>query len=257
MSLKSFFLPLNFDPEFKEGEIIEAGCELYNHMVKSLRMRSGDMLRLLDGGGLVSKARIKDIDRENKKVLLKLLSVDKAGGEPQTKIFIAQALGKKDKIEHVWQKATEIGATGFFPVSTQHTVVELNSQKEKKRLKRWQKIIREAARQSERGKIPVLNSVLQLENLQSKFANFDSVLIASAREADYSISGLGQKGRLQTGDDILVLVGPEGGFSDREIRQISQTENSFDISLGPRILRTETAGPLITGLILHEMGEME
>ncbi len=258
MSLKKFFLPQsvknNF--EFTANQEITAGSQLYNHMVKSLRMREGDQVELLNGDGLAAKAKIINISREKEEVTLKLGDVKNAKGEPKTRIYIAQALGKKDKVEYVWQKATEIGAAGFYPFSSEHTVVKLNSQKEKKRLKRWRKIIREAARQSERGRIPDLFSVHDLQAMIDKFSGFDSILVACARDAEYTIGELAEKNHLHVGNKILVVIGPEGGFSQEEISLLSQQENCSDISLGPRILRTETAGPLTTGLILYELGEM-
>lgn len=259
MSRKKFFLPqkIRDEAEFEAGSIIKTGNQLYNHMIKSLRMSKGDRVQLLDGEGRSAKARIKDIFREDEQLILKLLTVKEATGEPKTKIYIAQALGKKDKVEYVWQKGTEIGAAGFIPFSSQHTVVKLNSKKEQKRLKRWRRIIREAARQSERGKLPELFPVRPLKDLKDKFSRFDFIMLACAREGSNTIGDLARQDFLSSGDEILVIIGPEGGFSQEEISLLLQEENCSDISLGPRILRTETAGPLITGLILHELGEME
>ncbi len=257
MKLKRFFLPAEADVRLDDFDRLTLGEDLYNHIIKSMRMREGERLLLLDGRGFKGEASIENVDRDGSRVEVNIISVEEAGGEPESRVYLAQALAKKDKMETVWQKATEIGAAGFYPFTCRHTIVSLNDKKEKKRLNRWRRIIREAARQSERGLRPELNPLYEFPEIVELFGQFDLVLLARARQAGCSIRSLSEKNELEKASRILITVGPEGGFSDEEIAEMLEKDNCYDISLGPRILRTETAGPLLTGLTLHELGEME
>ncbi|MFN2363913.1 MAG: 16S rRNA (uracil(1498)-N(3))-methyltransferase, partial [Halarsenatibacteraceae bacterium] len=240
-----------------EGEIVPIAGELYNHIFNSLRHQSGDRILLLDGQGLKYEVEILEVGQKSAECRIE--SIGKTAGEPQLQIFIAQAIAKKDNFEYVLQKSTEIGAVGFYPLETARTVVKIKESKKEKKLNRWQKIVKEAARQSERGEIPEIYDPVDLNKLRECFSEFDAILIARARDEARSLKEVVNK--LEANSEyedlrILVLVGPEGGFTDSEIKEVLSADNVYGFNLGPRILRTETVAPLVTGLILYEQGEI-
>ncbi|SDL41674.1 16S rRNA (uracil1498-N3)-methyltransferase [Halarsenatibacter silvermanii] len=257
MPSKRFFLPASRSEDLMKLDEIEVGPDMYNHMIKSMRMQKGDCCLLLDGRGHQGKVRIEEIDRDRESAVLKVINTEDAAGEPDTEIFIAQALAKKKKVETVIQKSTEIGARGFYPFSSRHAVVKLKADRVDKRLDRWRKIIREAARQSERGIRPDIFRPIDLDGLMDLSRDFEVVLLARAREARHTIKELSREKVVRKGRKILLIIGPEGGLAEKEIEKLISLKNCYDISLGPRILRTETAGPVLSGIILHEVGEMQ
>lgn len=254
--MRRFFLE-NKPVNLNEGDIVPIDGELYNHIFNSLRHESGDRILLLDGDGLKYEVEVLEVGQETAECRIE--SIGATTGEPQIQIFIAQSIAKKDNFEYVLQKSTEIGAAGFYPLETARTVVKIKESKKKKKLNRWEKIIEEAARQSERGEIPEIYEPVGLEKLRESFPEFDAVLIARARD---EVRGLKEViSKLETNSDyedlrILLLVGPEGGFTDSEIKKVLSADNACGFNLGPRILRTETVAPLVTGLILYEKGEI-
>ncbi len=261
--MRRFFLSGDDPRPEKLNQVITLSGPVYNHAVNSLRHREGDRIELLDGSGRAFICEIVKIDSGT--LDCQVLAAEQAGGEPEVKIYLAQALAKKDNFELVLQKATEIGARTFYPLTTSNTVVELSGSRAESRLRRWEKIIREAARQSERGIIPELLEFTSLKELIEEFTGFDLVLLAAARCEESPLSQVLQQFRenllaqaKEKAPRILVLIGPEGGFTPSEIDDILAAEGNVQpVSLVPRILRTETAGPLLTGLILYELGEME
>ncbi len=261
--MRRFFLSGDDPRPEKPNQVITLSGPVYNHAINSLRHREGDRIELLDGSGRAFICEIVKIDSNT--MDCQVLAAEPAGGEPEVEVYLAQALAKKDNFELVLQKATEIGARAFYPLTTSNTVVELSGSRAERRRQRWEKIIREAARQSERGIIPELLEFTSLEELSEDFSGFDLVLLAAARSQESPLRQILQQfretlpaGAKKEAPRILVLIGPEGGFTLSEIDDIlAAGENVQPVSLGPRILRTETAGPLLTGLILYELGEME
>lgn len=251
--MRSFFLDEDHG-SLETGDEITLTGNLYNHVINSLRHSLGEKLILLNGKGLEYEVEIKEIGEQSARC--QILDVSKAGGEPEIAIYIAQALAKKDNFEQVLQKATEVGAAGFYPLETNRTVVKVKKSKLDKKLSRWEKIILEAARQSERGKVPELNEPIRLEELISRFDEFDLVLLAHARDKQMSLKEALASGKFAQDQKVLLLVGPEGGFNSTEIDKILSQDNAVAFNLGPRILRTETVAPLVTGLILYERGEI-
>jgi len=254
--MRRFFLK-NKPVNLSEGEVVPIAGDLYNHIFNSLRHQTGDRILLLDGEGLKYEVEILEVGQESAEC--KIESIGETAGEPQVQIFIAQAIAKKDNFEYVLQKSTEIGAVGFYPLETARTVVKIKESKKEKKLKRWQKIIREAARQSERGEVPEIYEPVDLSKLKEVFFEFDAILIARARNEARDLKEVINK--LESNSEyedlrILLLVGPEGGFTDSEIEEVLSADNGYGFNLGPRILRTETVAPLVTGLILYEKGEI-
>jgi 16S rRNA (uracil1498-N3)-methyltransferase len=169
------------------------------------------------------------------------------------RIALFQSLLAREKFEWVLQKGTEVGVARFVPVQTERSIVRAR-QIDAKKLTRWRRILTEAAEQSHRGRIPELADAATWSEALSQLGAFDRTLIAATSGQTRSL-----KETLQLGDNvpssIAALIGPEGGFSDDEVRQACEL-GAVPVGLGPRILRTETAAVVLPALIAHELGEM-
>ena len=192
------------------------------------------------------QCRIASLERG---VLLDILSKDVCETEPKTKITLYQGLPKADKMELIIQKCVELGIDRIVAVSTERAIVKLDK-KETKKLERWQKIAEAAAKQSGRGKIPEIGQqVLKFKEAVAEAKELDGAIIPYEREQETGIRQFVQNFK---GESVGVFIGPEGGFADEEIA-LAQENGITPITLGKRILRTETAGMTTTAILLYEL----
>mgnify|MGYP003304925140 FL=1 len=211
-----------------------------------LRAREGEEITLCDGEGMDYQCRIASLERG---VLLDILSKDVCETEPKTKITLYQGLPKADKMELIIQKCVELGVDRIVAVSTERAIVKLDK-KETKKLERWQKIAEAAAKQSGRGKIPEIGQqVLKFKEAVAEAKELDGAIIPYEREQETGIRQFVQNFK---GESVGVFIGPEGGFADEEIA-LAQENGITPITLGKRILRTETAGMTTTAILLYEL----
>lgn len=221
------------------------------HIQKVLRLKVGDSLEIADGAGCEAVAEIGEIARAG--VRVKITGINAINRESPLEISLFQGLPKGQKLEVIFQKNTEIGVSEFVPVITERCVVRINDlTTENKKRVRWQMIIDEAAKQSKRGKVPVLKPVTSLKDAVESLTGFDLVLVphtgGSASPLSEIISG-GVKRK------VAVFIGPEGGFSEDEVEAIVEAGGKA-ITLGPRILRTETAGFVASSILQYVYGDM-
>ena len=193
--------------------------------------------------------RIREIGTD--RVVADILEENPAGGELPARIYLFQGLPKNDKMELIIQKAVELGVYEIIPVMCRRSVVRLDEKKEKVRLARWQGIAEAAAKQSKRETIPQVINVMSFQD-----AIFYS-RCAKVRMIPYELwEGMEQTrkimGGLQPAEDVAVFIGPEGGFSEEEI-QMAMEDGVLPITLGKRILRTETAGMTVLSLIMYHL----
>ncbi len=230
-------------------EVMEVGGDVARHIGLSLRMAVGNRLGVAAQDGRCGEAQISRITAET--VTLQLLSfVD--SHEPPINVWLAQALAKGDKMDQIIVKAVELGIKGVFPLQAEHCVVRYDETKQVDKLRRWQKLAREAAQQSGRGIIPSVGPFLTLETL------FDRELTARKALVLYEGSdcqGLRSILSQSVCKDWIVVVGPEGGWSVAEAAFCKQ-KGAFLTGLGPRILRTETAGIVALSAIMYESGDL-
>ena len=168
--------------------------------------------------------------------------------EPDVRISLLQGLAKGEKMELIIQKAVEIGVTEIFPLAMDHSVVVLDRSKAGKKTERWQKIAEAAAKQSKRDVIPVVHEVMKLSQVL-KEEKWDLLVIAYESENRISLKEVLQVRR--NAKSIGVIIGPEGGLSNEEVK-VAQDAGGTAVSLGRRILRTETAGLVAATAILYE-----
>ncbi len=222
------------------------------HILKVLRLNIGDCVEISDGCGYVYIAEIQSISESA--IDLKLLEKRKSEAEPDVKITLFQSIPKSDKMEIIIQKTVELGITEIVPVISQRTVVRLHSKNEQKKLERWRKIASEAAKQCKRGIIPNVHPPISFEQMLEQICQYDFVVIPYEKEKELGLKDL-LKNRGPAWKKIGIVIGPEGGFAEEEI-STAKRAGAVSVTLGPRILRTETAGFVALSIFMYEIGDL-
>lgn len=208
----------------------------YNHIKNVLRFEKGDeFLVSVDGASHLCQL----LNYENQCVVAKILEFNFQNTSLPIKIHLFQGLPKSDKLELIIQKAVELGVEEITPVEMERCVVKLESKKIESKVNRWQGIAESAGKQSKRTSVPKVNAPISFKQLLNKMNDFDLFLIPyeSAEKMQATKEALS---KIKPKTSIGVLIGPEGGFSESEI-SLAKEKNTQIISLGKRILRTETA----------------
>jgi len=217
------------------------------HQIRNvLRMEAGQQIIVLDNQGWEYEVVLAHLERGQ--VMGNIQRKRPSPNEPHTQLTLYQSLMKRDKFEWVLQKATEIGVSGIVPVISQRSLVQTADLKANKR-ERWQRILTEAAEQSHRGRTPELMPPLKFSEAITQCPNYQLGLIA------WENGGVDIKTAVSTTplpQTIALFIGPEGGYDPSEI-QLAQQHGVTPITLGPRILRAETAALIAPALILHEL----
>ena len=220
------------------------------HISKVLRCRVGEKLEICNNDNNEYICEITNIDKS--RVELDIVEFVDIKRESDLKIKVYQGLPKGPKMEMIHQKLTEVGVDEIILVQTKRTVVKVDDKKEDKKIERWERIIYEAAKQSKRGKIPKLRGVLNfneaLDDMKLNDFNIAPYENEKTKSIKQAIKGLDIK-------NIGIFVGPEGGFEDVEIEAIEEIGGQ-SVSLGPRILRTETASLVASSIVLYELSDL-
>lgn len=219
------------------GNSVTVTGEDARHITKVMRFREGEQIIVSDGQGKDVTAAITLLSSE--RVEGQIIGEISEKRELPVRVTIAQSLPKGDKMDMVIQKGTELGAASFFPYVSARSVVRLDDKKEEKRGERWRKIAKEAAEQAHRSLIPDISSVFSWRQLLDESRNYDAAVLAYEQENSYTLHRV--LAQCSEGAKILLVIGPEGGFSEEEVQQ-AQESGFHVVSLGKRILRTETAG---------------
>ncbi|CEK34755.1 16S rRNA (uracil(1498)-N(3))-methyltransferase [Paraclostridium sordellii] len=220
------------------------------HISKVLRCRVGEELEICDNDNNEYICEITSIDKSE--VQLNIIDKVDIKRESDLKIKVYQGLPKGPKMEMILQKLTEVGVDEIILVQTKRTVVKVEDKKEDKKIERWERIIYEAAKQSKRGKIPKLRGILSFKEALSDMGKNDLNIAPYENERTKSIK---QAIKGQDINNIGIFVGPEGGFEDTEIKDIEDIGGQ-SVSLGPRILRTETASLVASSIVLYELSDL-
>lgn len=226
----------------------------YNHMINVLRMVKGEefSVSVKDGDGKEYRYAVEEI--KDKMVIGTLLFIKEPDVELHSKIYLFQGLPKADKMELIIQKAVELGAYEIIPVATKRAVVKLDEKKAKNKISRWQSISEAAAKQSKRAIIPKVSMPMTFGEAIKRASEMDVRLIP------YELADGMDKTRqliseVKAGESIAIFIGPEGGFDDREIEKAIEN-GVIPITMGRRILRTETAGfTILSWLMYHLEGQ--
>ena len=221
-----------------------------NHIVNVLRLKKEDKLQICDEK--TSKNYIvKIVFYDNESVICKIEEELETIAETKIDIDIFQGLPKADKMELIIQKTTEIGVKKITPVTMERCVVKLNEKDAKKKLERWQKIAEVAAKQSKRDIIPEIQNVIDISTLCSRIKEYDLFIVAYEEEKERTLKKV-LKDYNKEINKIGFLVGPEGGIDYKEIEKL-ENSGAKTVTLGNRILRTETTPIVIAGNIVYEL----
>ena len=249
-----FFTETEF---FTESEAVITGPDV-NHIKNVLRMKPGEKILLSDGKGTNCLCEITELFPD--KVLAKILPEEVDDTELPVKVTLYQGLPKADKMEFIIQKCVELGVTKIVPVDTDRAVVKLDAKKAKSKLARWQAIAHSAAMQSGRMVEPRVHEPHTVKQAVQLLREFDCVLVCWEEcPSTKTIAAALEQALGNASVDkprIAVVVGPEGGLSADEVEALTASENAWPVTLGPSILRTETAGIVAPALVLYACGGM-
>ncbi|MBC9785038.1 16S rRNA (uracil(1498)-N(3))-methyltransferase [Heliobacterium chlorum] len=244
-----------FDPAQKFGDQAWLDGEESNHLTRVLRLKTGDEAILFDGQGNEYTARVAEITKD--KVLMTGLQSTGETRESPLQVCLVQAVAKGEKMDWIVQKATELGVNRILPVLTERTIVKLDRGKAIERRDRWQKIAREATKQCRRTIIPEVIVPISWRELLTQWDRSQPLLIPweQLRGIDLKTALRRLKPSASQGTGFLGLViGPEGGLTEEEVKAAEEI-GALPVSLGPRILRTETAGLAALAAIMYELGD--
>ena len=243
-----FFTPKN-NINLEQNTCIIEGEDV-KHISRVLRSRENDKLEVCDMDNNEYICEIKEINKDN--ILLDIIEKVNIKRESNLKVKLYQGMPKGTKMELILQKLTEIGVDEIVLVQAKRSVTKIDNKKEDKKIERWERIIYEAAKQSKRGKIPKLTGVLTFKEALADMQNNDLNICPYENERTISIKEAIKDSSANT---IGIFVGPEGGFEEEEVEKIQEIDGKV-VSLGPRILRTETASVVASSIVLYELSDL-
>lgn len=233
------------------GDLIKISGEKFHHLKNVLRLRIGEKINFFDKDfEYLTEIEAVDSQEITAKILEKSAIIP-----PEKKVYLAQGLAKAGKIDLVLQKISEIGVDGLIPFVSRNSEVKLAEEKVAAKLAHWQKIAVSAAEQSGRSSILEISTPVEWAGLLKKFSEFDLILIFWEK-ATPRLREILAKINLREKRKILLVVGPEGSFTDEEISEAQKNKNVELVTLGENILRTETAGIVAAALVMFELGRI-
>lgn len=236
--------------DMEEKKIHITGSDV-NHIKNVLRMRQGETILISAGDNLEYTCLVSEMEAEE--VIADISYVQEVGMELPSKIYLFQGLPKSDKMELIIQKAVELGAAEIVPMATKRAVVKLDAKKAAKKVQRWNEIAKSAAKQSKRGLIPEVKPVMSFKEAVEYGKSMDMLLIpyedakgiAHSREVVEAVKDKRSLG---------IYIGPEGGFPEEEV-SLAMKAGAEPVTLGHRILRTETAGMTLLSILMFMLEE--
>lgn len=244
-------------PKFfvKEKQINNTNIEIINddvnHIKNVLRLNVGDLIQICNSDtGENYKAKLEEIKADV--IKCKIEEIIDESTESNVNIHIYQGLPKADKMELIIQKCTELGVQKIIPVEMERAIVKLTGKDAEKKIIRWQKIAEVAAKQSGRDKILQVDNVLKFKDIIEKIEQYDAFIVTYEKEDFNTLKQELLKLKEIKKPKIAILIGPEGGIDLKEI-EILKTSGAKIITLGKRILRTETVALVVAGIIEYEL----
>jgi 16S rRNA (uracil1498-N3)-methyltransferase len=222
--------------------------ENFHYLKNVLRVEKGESVKAFDGTGKEYLCTVDEIHSHH--IEFSITRTLNCETEPVVEIHLVQSLIKMGHFEHVLQKCTELGVRRFIPAVTERTVVKLEGEREKNRRLRWQKLVREAARQCGRGICPDVEPVMDFKDALKSAQSCDISIIPWEEEESLTL-GKAIRGVKGNPEKAMVFIGPEGGFSIAEISSARES-GVVPVSLGPRLLRSETAAIAVVSVLMYE-----
>ncbi|MDD4036667.1 MAG: RsmE family RNA methyltransferase [Bacilli bacterium] len=229
----------------KDNNLFKIKGDDYHHIVNVMRLKINDKIEVVYNN-IVYLSLIEKI--ENNIVYASMIDIIESNSELSIDVTIAQALVKEDKFNYILQKGTELGVKSFIPVAMERSIVKLDQNKALNKLNRWQKICKEASEQSKRIIISQVKAIKSINDLTK--LDYDYKILCSVNEEVRTIKKVLQD--IKINSKIIVVIGPEGGLTHLEEKKL--IDNGYiRVSLGNRVLRTETASLFIMSLINYEL----
>ncbi|MBZ9608496.1 16S rRNA (uracil(1498)-N(3))-methyltransferase [Clostridium estertheticum] len=222
------------------------------HIYKVLRLQIGDKVSVNNCEGKEYVGEITFIDK--KAVNINLLEENSINNESPIEVYLFQGMPKSTKMDLIVQKNTELGVKAITPIITERVVVKTDL-KEFKKVDRWNRIALEACKQCKRSLVPQINVPIEFDNLLQELKYMDLVVVPYENEEGYGIKKLVENIEKIHINKVAIVIGPEGGFEESEILKLKEIGARI-VTLGPRILRTETAGFTCLSLIMYELGDL-
>ncbi len=236
------------DKENITATTITIDGEEAKHILRVLRMQVGDRLTVCDGGGMDYEAEIEKCEKNF--LIARILEKKESEAESAVKITLFQCLPKASKMEYVIQKCTELGIYKIIPCISERCVVKLNSDADaKKKVERWQSVAKAAAKQSGRGIVPKIDMPVNFSDAVKMLENYSLAFIPYEEECEVTLKTLLRDA--QQVEEVAFIIGPEGGFEPEEIK-LALENGICSVTLGKRILRTETAGESVLSMMNYE-----
>jgi len=231
-----------------DNQVLLTGDEAY-HLAVTMRAQNGEKIIVCDGENTDYDCVLTDIAKD--RVCAEITEKRKSDSEPDTYVVLFQGLPKADKMELIIQKCVEIGVSEIVPVITKRTVAKIEDEKKaSKKLERWNKISEAAAKQSGRGIIPKIKEPVSFKAAVEKTKDLESAIIPYENEHETDLKKYTAENKPKS---IGVFIGPEGGFDENEI-SLAVQNHITPVTLGRRILRTETAGMIASAILVYELG---
>ena len=237
------------EQQVQQGQIVITGQDV-NHIGNVLRMKPGEKVRISDSNEHSYFCRITEITEDE--VIAAIEEKDELGTEFAHKVYLFQGLPKKDKMEFIIQKAVELGVYEIVPVMMKRCVVKLGDEKKiQKKQERWQAIAEAAAKQCDRGIIPVVHAPITMKEAieKAKELSYNVIPYELQEGIDHSREIVAHACKQES---VGIFIGPEGGFEDSEV-ELAIANGMEAITLGKRILRTETAGMALLSIMMFQM----
>ncbi len=245
--MPKFFVPTN---QIEKDKIVIQNDDV-NHIKNVLRAKVDDKIDICDYN--TSKNYVCKIEEiEDKVIRCKIIEQIDSNVESEVKVSIFQGIPKADKMELVIQKSVELGAHDITPIEMKRCVVKLKEKDKTKKIQRWQKISEVAAKQSGRDIIPRINNIININKLCESLEKYDLVLVAYENEKINTLKNELIKIKNSKKVKIAIIIGPEGGIDKSEIEQLEKY-NAKIVTLGNRILRTETVALSMLSIIMYEL----
>lgn len=248
-------MPVFFiNEKLEKGKIIEITGEDAHHISKVLRYEVGDIIEISDGFFSSGEGKIEDIDYKKNVIKIKIIKEEiEKSTFPEITLF--QGIPKGQKFDLIIQKNVEIGVKRIVPVFTKRSIPRFEEEKIKSKIERWNKIAKEAAKQCMRKDIPVVEMPLNFFQLIDRINLFDAFLIPWENEKSMTLKDMMNKLKNNKARNIAVFIGPEGGFEEEEII-VCIKKGAIPLTLGKRILRTETAGFVVNAVLMYELSDL-
>lgn len=242
--MQKFFVKSN---QIEENRVKIIGTDV-KHIISVLRLKQGDEIQICNEE--TSQNYICGIENYNEKEIICNI-IEKIESKTETNIIIDvyQGIPKADKMELIIQKTTELGIKSITPVAMERCVVKIDQKDENKKIERWKKIAESAAKQSKRDIIPIVHGVCNLKELYLKIQEYDKFIVAYEDERKTKLKEVLQNSKINR---IGILIGPEGGIDKKEIENLKHAGATI-VTLGNRILRTETAPISMVSNIIYEL----